>query len=65
MYIHSECAMGKLGVTVNQAHEIPGVVSIDYSPMFTIRSEASRCICTNVLPKLVRSNHLSDTLTTF
>ena len=53
MYIHSECAMGKLGWNVNQAREIPGVVSIDYSPMFTIRAEASRCICTSVLPTLV------------
>ena len=69
--------MGKQGWNVNQAREIPGVVSIefdDYSSMFTIRAEVS--ICTHVYVHvvvpvfcphwlaLVRNCHLSDKLTT-
>ena len=41
--------MGKQRWNVNQAREIPGVVSIefdDYSSMFTIRAEVSICTCT-------------------
>ena len=57
--------MGKQGWNVNQAREIPGVVSIefdDYSSMFTIRAEVSTCICirtcrcTSVLPTLVSTS---------
>lgn len=49
-HIYPECigfAMGRQGWNVNQARQIPGIISIDfddYGSTFTVRAEVSVCV---------------------
>lgn len=60
-HIYPECigfAMGRQGWNVNQARQIPGIISIDfddYGSTFTVRAEVSVCVIMILLSSLFLS----------